>query len=117
MQSLRDDPSNPRWMRKALRELPRQIGRIVEQFDEDSLRWKPDRNEWSAIEIIGWLAESEREDIKSVEAMIAEDGAEIEERRAHLAPLERDFAAESGYRLLEQFFSERESLLWSLGFV
>ena len=41
MTSLRDDPANPRWLRKALRELPREISRLVERFDDDALRGRP----------------------------------------------------------------------------
>jgi hypothetical protein len=117
MNSLRDDPSNPRWLRKALREIPREIGRVVERFDEPALRWRPAPGEWSALEVLGWLAESEREDTRAVEAMVREDGARIEEQRAHLAPLERDFNASSGWRLYEDFARQREELLWSLEFL
>jgi hypothetical protein len=117
MSSLRDDPSNPRWLRKALREIPREIGRLVEQFDAPALRWRPAPGEWSALEVLGWLAESEREDTRAVEAMVGEDGARINEQRAHLAPLEHDFNACSGWNLYEDFARQREELLWSLEFL
>ena len=117
MTSLRDDPSNPRWLRKALREIPRTIADLVEQFGNYDVRTRPDGEEWSAVELLGFLAESEREDLRNVEAMIAADGARIEEQRAHLAPGERDFSGHSAWRLLEDFFRIREELLWNLEFL
>lgn len=118
--TLRDDPGNPRWLRKALREIPREISRQVESFDLDALTAKPERGvdtDWSAAEILGYLAESEREDLANVEAMVEADGARIEERRAHLAPGEHDYAAEPPYRMLDLFLERREHLLWTLEFV
>lgn len=117
MTSLRDDPSNPRWLRKALREIPRQIAELAEQFDDRAVRARPALGEWSAIEVLGFLAESEREDLRAVEAMIVEDGARIAEQRAHLAPGERDFEGQSAWRLMEDFFRIREELLWNLEFL
>lgn len=117
MTSLRDDPANPRWLRKALREIPREIGRIIERFDEKGLRWRPAADEWCALEVLGYLRESEREDLHNVEAIVRYDGAAIEEQRAHLAPGEQDFTTESAWRLLEDFLEERESLLWTLELV
>ena len=46
MSSLRDDPSNPRWLRKALRELPRTIADLLEQFGNAALHARPDGEEW-----------------------------------------------------------------------
>jgi hypothetical protein len=117
MSSLRDDPSNPRWLRKALREIPRQISELAEQFDDRAVHARPDDGDWSPIEVLGYLAEAEAEDLHNVEAMIAEDGARIEEQRAHLAPGEHDYNGQSAWRLLERFLSERQELLWNLEFV
>lgn len=117
MTSLRDDPSNPRWLRKALRELPRTIADLVEQFGNEALHARPNGEEWNAVELMGFMVESEREDFRNIEAMIAEDGARIEEQRAHLAPGERDFGGQSAWRLLEEFFRIREELLWNLEFL
>ncbi len=117
MTSLRDDPANPRWLRKALREIPREIGRTIERFDAAGLRWRPAADEWCALEVLGFLLESEREDLEAIEAIIGYDGAPIAEQRAHLAPGEHDFTSESAWRLLEDFLEQRESVLWSLELV
>lgn len=117
MTSLRDDPANPRWLRKALREIPREIGRVVERFDAAALRWRPAPDEWCALEVLGYLLESEREDVQAVEAILQYDGAPIPEQRAHLAPGEHDFTSESAWQLLEDFLEQRENLLWTLELV
>lgn len=117
MSSMRDDPSNPRWLRKALREVPRTIADLLEQFGNEALHARPDGAEWNAVELMAFLAESEREDLRNVEAMIAEDGARLAEQRAHLAPGEHDFNGQSAWRLLEDFFRIREELLWNLEFL
>src|SRR5262245_12682927 len=117
MASLRDDPANPRWLRKALREIPREIGRIVERFDDKALRWRPASDEWCALEVLGFMRESEREDLHAIEEIIRYDGAAIPEQRAHLAPGEHDFTSDSAWRLLDDFLNDRANLLWSLEIV
>lgn len=106
--------SNARWLTKALREVPHQIQELLTSMDEGELRWRPSEGEWCAKEIAGFLLESEREDLRTVEAIVRRDGAPIEERRAHLAPGERDYLGASIDDLVWDFVSERESLLWTL---
>jgi hypothetical protein len=83
-------------------------------MDERELRWRPEPGEWSAKEVAGFLLESEREDLRAVDAIVARDGASIEERRAHLAPGEHDYNEDSIEDLVWDFFDLRESLLWKL---
>lgn len=106
--------SNPRWLMKALREVPHEIHEVLGEMDERELTWRPEPGEWSAKDIAGFLLESEREDLRAVAAMLAADGARIEERRAHLAPGEHDYDAERIDELVWEFFDLRESLLWKL---
>ncbi|MGE0134152.1 MAG: hypothetical protein AB7L91_13440 [Dehalococcoidia bacterium] len=106
--------SNARWLTKALREVPHEIHELLTSMDEQELRWRPSERDWCAKEVAGFLLESEREDLRAVEAIVRRDGAPIEERRAHLAPGERDFRDASIDELVWEFVSERESLLWTL---
>ncbi len=108
--------SNARWLTKALREVPHEIQELLGSMDERELCWRPAEREWCAKEIAGFLLESEREDLRAVEAILRRDGAPIEERRAHLAPGERDYLDASIDDLVWDFVSERESLLWTLEF-
>ncbi|MBX7110449.1 MAG: hypothetical protein K1X87_01205 [Dehalococcoidia bacterium] len=106
--------SNARWLTKALREVPHEIHELLTSMDESELRWRPEDGDWCAKEVAAFLLESEREDLRAVEAILRRDGAPIEERRAYLAPGEHDYLDESIDELVWDFMTERESLLWSL---
>lgn len=106
--------SNARWLLKALREVAGEIERLAVSFDERALHWRPAAGEWSAIEIVGFLRDSEREDLHAVRAMLRRDGATIDERRAHLGPGERDYSAVRAPELVWEFLSLREELVWEL---
>lgn len=106
--------SNPRWLMKALREVPHEIEGLLSSFEDRDLDWRPGQGEWCAKEIAGFLLESEREDLRAIEAILERDDARIEERRAHLAPGERDYSGEAVYELVWDFLTLRESLLWTL---
>lgn len=107
--------SNPRWLRKALREVPHEIEGLLTSFDgERELRWRPTPDEWCAKEIAGYLLESEREDLRAVEAMLTRNGARIEERRAYLVPGEHDYSDAHIEDLAWDFLTLRDSLLWTL---
>ena len=112
--STRRYGSNHRWLMKALREVAGELERLVSGLSERSLTWRPSPERWCAKEILGYLAESEREDLDAVRAVLARDGARIAERRAHLIPGERDLTAEARDELLWDFVGRREELLWLL---
>ena len=103
-----------RFVRKALRELPQQIARIVEEFDLRAERWQPAPGEWSGLQTVAFLLESEREDAPAVEAMVERDGAPVPERRAHLVVEERDYAGSSMDHLMYDFYELRQNVLWAL---
>jgi hypothetical protein len=106
--------SNPRWLMKALREVPHEIEGVVVEFRDRDLRWRPAPGEWCAKEVVAFLRESEHEDLKAVNAILDRDGAPIEERRAHLAPSEHDYLDHPVEELLWEFLTLRQSLLWTL---
>jgi hypothetical protein len=106
--------SNQRWLLKALREVPHELDRLVDELDRSAAAWRPAPHEWGAADVLGFLRESEREDLRAVRAMAARDGAAITERRAHLAPGERDFTREVPHELWGEFLELRERLLWAV---
>ena len=105
--------SNARWLVKALREVPHQLEELLSDLEAAATRWRPGPGEWSAREIAGFLRDSEQEDLRAVEAIVARDGAPIAERRAHLGPGERRYD-EPIEELFWEYLSLRESLLWTL---
>ncbi len=116
--STRRYGSNQRWLTKALREVAHEVEQLVGGLPDDVLRRRPPgdglREVWSMIEVIGFLRDSEREDLRAVQALIARDGARLAERRAHLGPGERAYANADLAELLWDFAALREELLWSL---
>ena len=80
-----------RYLIKALREVGQQVEELVADLDERELRWRPEDGEWCAKEIVGFLRDSEREDLLAARAIVARDGARIEERRAQHGPAEHDY--------------------------
>ena len=116
--STRRYGSNQRWLMKALREVAHEVGGLVAGLPDDALRRRPPaeglREAWSIVETVGFLRDSEREDLRAVRAMLARDGARLAERRAHLLPGEGAHAAADVRELLWDFASLREELLWEL---
>jgi hypothetical protein len=109
--------SNPRWLMKALREVPHEIRNVLGDMDERDLQWRPAPGEWSAKDDASFLLESEREDLRSVDAIVRQDGARIEERRAYLAPGEHDYGDDRIEDLVWDFLDLRDTLLWKLEFI
>ncbi len=106
--------SNPRWLLKALREVPHEVEQLLAGLDHEAAAWRPAPDEWAAADIAGFLREAEREDLRAIRAMLARDGAAIAERRAYLAPGEHAFAQQSLHELWSDFLELRERLLWTL---
>ena len=106
--------SNQRWLTKALREVAHRVEELVIGLSADELRWRPADDEWCATEVVGFLRDSEREDLVAVRAMIRRDGAFIEERRALFGPLENDYRSAEVTDLLWDFQMLREETVWTL---
>ena len=106
--------SNARWLLKALHEVAGEIEGLAVSLDDRALRWRPSPDEWSALEVVGYLRDSEREDVRAVRSMLRRDHAPIAERRAHLSPGEQDFHAARVEDLIWDFLTVREELVWLL---
>ncbi len=106
--------SGQRYLLKALREVAEQVGGLLLGLDERELNWRPADDEWCAKEIVGFLRDSEREDLRAVKAIISRDGARIEERRALHGPAERDYRSQRIGKLLSAFATLRDELMWTL---
>ena len=84
--------SNPRWLLKALREVAHEVQQLTWGIDDALLTRRPPpetglREDWSILEIVGFLRDSEAEDLRAVQAICARSGARLPERRAHLGPV------------------------------
>ena len=103
---------------KALREVAHEVGQLVYGIPEDALRRRPPgeglREQWSIVETVGFLRDSEREDLRAVQAMLRRDRARLPERRAHLAPGEGGYELSAVDELVWDFEALRQELLWEL---
>ena len=106
--------SNRRWVLKALREVPYSIAREVEGVRERDARRVTDADEWSMVQVLGYLRDAEKEDLASARAILRRNGAHIEERRAHYGPLEQDYSSTDSSELLQDYWELREELVWLL---
>ncbi|MSP22255.1 MAG: hypothetical protein EXR66_04465 [Dehalococcoidia bacterium] len=106
--------SNRRWVLKALREVSYSIAREAEGVRDRDSRRKTEADEWSLVQILAYLRDSEKEDLTSARAILRRDGARLEERRAHYGPLEQDYARVDADELLQDYWELREELVWLL---
>jgi hypothetical protein len=105
--------SNHRWVLKALREVPYSIAREADGVRERDARRQTDVDEWSMLQILGYLRDAEKEDLAAARAILRRDGARIAERRAQYGPLEHDYSDDAG-QLLQDYWELREELVWLL---
>lgn len=103
-----------RWLIKALREVARTTERVVASMTEHDLVQQPSGDEWSVTELVGFMRDSDREDLKTIIAVVATDGARIEPRRAEYGPLEHDYRSVAVEEFLWDFATMREDMVWTL---
>lgn len=106
--------SSQRYLIKALREVGRRIEGLIVDLEGPQLSWRPADDTWCATEIIGFLRDSEREDLRAVQAMLQRDGAPIEERRAYHGPDEQNYRDAAIEELWWDFATLREDMVWTL---
>ena len=103
-----------RYLVKALHEVSRRIGRLVQTMDDEMLDSRASGDEWSVAQIIGFLRDSEREDYDNLATMVRVDGSPIEDRRAMHGPQEEGYHADDVSDLLWDFLTQREETVWLL---
>lgn len=103
-----------RYLVKALREISHRTARLIQGMDEDALDAPIPDDEWNVAQIVGFLRDSEREDLAALRVMVRVDGDPIEERRALHAPQEQSYDASDVEELLWDFLTLREETVWVL---
>jgi len=104
----------PLYFRKTLREVAHRIEELAVQLTEDEAREHILEDEWSAVELAGYLRDSEREDLKAIAAIISRDRARIAERRTQYGPAEGDYQHAPLDEFIWDFATIREQILWTL---
>ncbi|MDA1239294.1 MAG: hypothetical protein O2798_00450 [Chloroflexi bacterium] len=103
-----------RYLVKALREISHRTTRLVEGMRKRDLEAPIPDDEWNVAQIVGFLRDSEREDLLALRIMTRVDGDPIEERRAIHSPQEERFRARDVDELLWEFLTLREETVWLL---
>ena len=106
-----------RYLVKALREIAHRVEGLVVGLDEHALTARPGEafgEEWCVKEIVGFLRDSEREDLRAIEEILKEDGARIAARRAQHGPFEHDYRIGRVDDLIWDFMMLREESVWTL---
>jgi len=103
-----------RYLVKALHEVSRRIGRLIQTMDNQMLDSRASGDEWSVAQIIGFLRDSEREDYDNLAKIVRIDGSEIDDRRAMHGPQEEGYHADDVSDLLWDFLTQREETVWLL---
>jgi hypothetical protein len=112
--------SERRYLVKVLREVARRIERIASSLDEPALGWRLDEDDPTAAELLSYLRDAEREDLRAISGLLAADGAAVQARRASPgassgptvgddSSVEAEVAA-----LLWDFAVLRDELVWQL---
>jgi hypothetical protein len=105
----------PRYLHKVLREAAYRIEELAVQLTDDETRQLIPEDQWCAVELAGFLRDSESEDFRAVSAIIEISGSKIEERRAQYGPEENNYRDSKHIdELLSDFATLREETLWTL---
>jgi hypothetical protein len=105
----------PRYLRKTLREVSHRIEELAVQLTDAEARERIPEDQWSAVELVGFLRDSEREDLRAITAIVELTGSKIEERRAQYGPEEEHYRDRKHIdELMWDFSTLREELLWTL---
>ena len=103
-----------RYLVKALREIGHRITRLASRMDDNDLGRVAPGEDWSVTEIIGYLRDSEREDLGALEAMLRVDGSRISERRAMAHVDDGAYHDADPADLLWDFATLRDETVWLL---
>ncbi len=109
-----------RYLLKGLREIAHRIEELVSGLDERTLSTRPNEidptadEEWCVKEIVAFLRDSEREDLRALEAMLRIDGAPIGSRRGDSAVADGAYRDADAADLLWDFAMLRDETSWLL---
>ncbi|MEI6137097.1 MAG: hypothetical protein WCQ48_06740 [Chloroflexota bacterium] len=103
-----------RYLVKALREIGHRITRLASRMDDHDLGLVAPGEDWSVTELIGYLRDSEREDLATLEAVLRVDGSRIGERQAMAQVEDGAFRHADPADLLWDFATLRDETVWLL---
>jgi hypothetical protein len=107
----------PRYLCKTLREVAHRIEELAVQFTDAEARERIPEDQWSAVELAGFLRDSEREDLRAITSIVELTSSKIEERRAQYGPEEQNYRDLKHIdELIWDFATLRQEMLWTLSY-
>ena len=70
------------YLVQVLRAVARRIRGIASSLDESTLGWCPHSDDLTAVEMLAYLRDAEREDLRAVVSTLTTDGVRVAERQA-----------------------------------
>jgi hypothetical protein len=105
MPSARDD------LLSRLRRFPERVRRLVEQQPEDILRQAGSGGGWGAVEILAYLRDWDEVVTEHVDQILSEGEPALTEYDTDLWAIERDYAEEDPFEVIDQFEQLRDRLV------
>jgi hypothetical protein len=99
---------------KALRESAGEIYGLAVDLNEASARWRPAEDEWCMKDVIAHLRDADVLTTRQVELIERDHEPEIPHESLEVLPFERNYRGAQMGRLLSEYESAREELLWQL---
>ena len=98
-----------------LRSLPNELGDLLTELDEETLRWRPVPNKWSIKEIMCHLRDMERDAyLARYRRILAEDNPALPSVDQDKLAIERDYINQDARAALVEFKELRASTIQTL---
>ena len=110
--------SERRYLMQVLRAVARRIRGIAVSLDESALGWRLHSNDPTAVELLAYLRDAEREDLRTVVSVLTTDGVRVVERQAApgfpVVPTVEGQPIGDAAGLLWDFVMLRDEMVWQL---
>ena len=105
---------NPAPLIGLLQRGPGVFGTLLDGLDEDSMRWRPAPDKWSALEVICHLADEERQDFRlRLDLVLHDPGRPWPGIDPPAWVTERDYQGRTPSDAIDDFMHERaKSMIW-----
>lgn len=94
-----------------LRSLPNEVSDLIEDLDEDGLRWRPMPNKWSVKEIVCHLRDIEEVHLARYRLVLSEDAPLLPSVDQNRLAIERDYIGADAASALTAFRSLRDEVI------
>jgi hypothetical protein len=108
------ETSQRRWLLKAVREGTSELFNQFSGLTEESLRWRPAKDEWCLKDVAAHLRDAEALFQRQIELISRQHEPRLPYEAIEVLPWERDYSTLPLSHLLREFESAREETVWLL---